>query len=77
MINSVIECNNKDDEETILTQIEYILEYLNNSDDEIESDNIEKELEEKNKDEIDNLKIAHDCNLLDKCFTVMKTKMEK
>jgi hypothetical protein len=60
----------KKDEETIITQIEYILEYLNHTDD--ESDNIEKELEEKYKDEIDNLKISHYINLLDKCFTTMK-----
>jgi hypothetical protein len=75
MINNVIECNNKEDKDTIITQIEYILEYLNNT--EVESDNIEKELEEKYKDEIDNLKVFHDTNLLYKCFTTMKTKMEK
>jgi hypothetical protein len=39
---------------TIITQIEYIIEYFNNSDN--ESDNIEKELEEKYQIEIDNLK---------------------
>jgi hypothetical protein len=60
----------------IITQIEYILEYLNNTDD--DSFNIEKELEEKDKDEIDNLKkYSHYFKLLDKCFTTMKTKMNK
>jgi hypothetical protein len=76
MINNVIEINNKNQEDTIINQIECIIEYLNNSIDD-NSDNIEKELEEKYKEEIDNLKIAHDSNLLDKCFTTMKTKMEK
>jgi hypothetical protein len=39
-------------------------------------DNIEKELEEKYKNEINNLKPGHhDFQLLDKCFTTMKTKM--
>jgi hypothetical protein len=60
----------------LITQIEYIIGYLNNCDD--ESDYIEKELEEKYKDEIDNLKTySHDFILLDKCFTTMKTHMEK
>jgi hypothetical protein len=76
MTNNVIEINNKDQEETIITQIEYIIQYLNNRDDEID-DNIEKELEEKYKDEIDNLKTSHDINLLDKCFTKYKSKMKK
>jgi hypothetical protein len=76
MLNNHIEINNKDQKETISTQIEYILEYLNNNSD--EDDNIEKELEERYKDEIDNLKTySLDFNLLDKCFKTMKTKMEK
>jgi hypothetical protein len=75
MINNLIEINNKDQEDTIISHIEYILEYLNNI--EVESENIEKKLEEKYKEEIYNLKETHDCNLLDKCFTTMKTKMEK
>jgi ABC-type transporter Mla subunit MlaD len=71
IINNVIEINNKDQEETIINQIEYIIKYLNNRDDEIDdnSDNI-KELEEKYKEDIDNLKtFSHGINLLDKCFT--------
>jgi transcription termination factor NusB len=74
MINHNIEINNKDQIETIINQIEYILEYLNSSIDKIDdnSDNIEKELEEKYKDEIDNLKTCHNAILLDKCFTTMK-----
>jgi hypothetical protein len=43
MINNDIESNNKNDEDIIITQIEHIIEYLNNSSD--ESDNIEKVLE--------------------------------
>jgi hypothetical protein len=77
MINNVIEINNKNQEETIINQIEYIIEYLNNRDCEIESDNIEKELEEKHKDTFEYLKETHGFNLLDKCFTTMKSKMEK
>jgi hypothetical protein len=49
MTNNIIEINNKDQEDIIITQIEYILEYLNNGIDDDNSDNIEKELEEKNK----------------------------
>jgi hypothetical protein len=44
MINNVIEINNKNDEDIIITQIEHIIEYLNYLD--YESDIIEKELEE-------------------------------
>jgi hypothetical protein len=40
-------------------------------------DNIEKELEEKHKDTFEYLKETRDYNLLEKCFTTMKTKMEK
>jgi hypothetical protein len=60
-----------------ITKIEYIIEYLNNSINE-NSDKIEKELEEKYKDEIDNLKTyIPDNKLLDICSTAMKTKMCK
>jgi hypothetical protein len=73
MINNVIEINTKDKEDIIITHIEHFLEYLNQTSD--ESDNIEKELEEKYKEEIDNLKAyTHNFHLLDKCFTTMKTK---
>jgi hypothetical protein len=41
MINNVIDINNKDQEDIIITQIEHIIEYLNNSINE-DSDNIEK-----------------------------------
>jgi hypothetical protein len=57
MTNNV-NINNKDQEETIITQIEYIIEYLNHNNDDEDSDNIEKELKEKYKEDIDNLKIA-------------------
>jgi hypothetical protein len=78
MINNIIEINNKDQEDIIINQIEYILEYLNNSIDDIDnSDTIEKELEEKHKDGIEYLKENHDFNLLNKTFTTMKLKMEK
>jgi hypothetical protein len=75
MINNMIEINHKDQEDTIINQIEYIIEYLNSSND--NSNTIEKELEEKHKDTFDYLKETHDINLLDKCFTTMKSKMEK
>jgi hypothetical protein len=55
MINNVIEINNKDQEETVINRIEYVLEYLNNnSGDEIDENSDNIELEEKFKDEIDN-----------------------
>jgi uncharacterized membrane protein len=68
-----ITINNKNDENTIITKIEHIIEDLNHIYD--ESDNIEKDLEERYKDEIDNLKtFCHDINLREKCFTSRKSK---
>jgi hypothetical protein len=67
MINNHIEIIDENHVDISITQIEYIIEYLNNSSD--DSENIEKELEEKYKEEINNLNTFHDINLLDKCFT--------
>jgi flagellar biosynthesis/type III secretory pathway protein FliH len=42
MINNVIEINNKDQEDIIITQIEHIIEYLNHNIIDEDSENIEK-----------------------------------
>jgi hypothetical protein len=72
VLNNHIEINNKEDKDIFITQIEYIIEYFKNED-----DNMEKELEERYKNKIDNLKMySHNFKLLDKCITTMKTKMK-
>jgi hypothetical protein len=67
MVCNLIEINSQDILTQIMIEIEYVLEYLNKD----ENEAIEKELENKYKEEISNLK-ENNIILLSNCFDQMK-----
>jgi hypothetical protein len=64
MINNLIEINNRDQVDQIAKQIEYVLDYLNEDEDEA----IEKELEERYKEEFGNFTECFDAVLMSNYF---------
>jgi hypothetical protein len=72
MIKNLIEINNRDQVDQIAKQIEYVLDYLNEDEDEA----IDKELEERYKEEFGNFTEYFDAVLMSNYFEKMKIKLE-